>query len=184
MGCSNFKCDCLNEPEVKDTDIDKKYESFKNTFKKIKEGNISKLNIYLLSVKSIPNFIKFINQPEVLENLNTENNNDIQFKNKYFSKNKIALDQDIIIYKDYQECKKIVEENNNNENEFIIVEKDFIDLIKNNNDKLINKKVIFKLKEKEIVFLPSYLNINLKRTVIYEFVKKEDKKEEDKKDEF
>ena len=182
MGCENNNCDCSDKPEVKDFNFEKKYYSFKKTLKKINKENHSTLNdIYLLSVKSIPNFIKFIEQEEILKNLNTDNNdNDKQIKEKFFSNNKpYGLDEEIIIYDSYQNCKNIAEENKDNENEFIMVEKDFIELIKTNNDKLINKKVILNISEMEIKFHLYVLKIREKRNVIYEFIKQENEIEED-----
>ena len=188
MGCSNSNCDCSHQPEVnddkkdevKDFNFEKKYDCFKKTLKKIKIENHSTLNdIYLLSVKSIPNFIKFIEQEEVLENLNTDNNDDNKrFKEKFFNGNKTyRLDKIIIIYDSYQNCKDIAEENRTNENAFIMVEKDFIELIKDNN-KLINKKVILNKNQMKIKFHSNLLKIKEKTNVIYEF-KKEKKEKED-----
>ena len=180
MGCSNSNCDCCQEPEVNDGidfNFEKKYDCFKKTLKKIKIENNPTLNdIYLLSVKSIPNFINFIEQEEVLENLNTDNNdNNKRFKEKFFNDNKTyRLDKIIIIYDSYQKCKNIAK-NRNNENEFIIVEKDFIELIKDDNkDSLINKKVILNKNQMKIKFLSKLLKIKEKTNVIYEFKKEEE----------
>ena len=59
-----------------------------------------------------------------------------------------------------------------------MVEKDFIELIKDNNDKLINKKVILNKNQMKIKFHSNLLKIKEKINVIYEF-KKEEKEKED-----
>ena len=181
MGCSNSSYNCCGKDSLnvkeKDINIAKKYISFKNTLKKIKEKKESSLNdIYLVKAKSIPIFIKLIEDPEVLIDINTNNNDEKTFiEDIYERKNENnGIDKDIIIYNSYQDCIKIIEKND--ENEFIIVEKDFIELI---NNKLINNKVALNAYTQTIKFNSKNLEIKEKRTGIYEFVKEKESKIQD-----
>ena len=89
------------------------------------DSTLSRNNIpfYLISTKSIPNFIKLIEMSEILENIT---NNDLKSLEKYEEKlkklfGKYKLEKDIEIYNDFIECKDLAGGNNEQTNEFIIV---------------------------------------------------------------
>ena len=122
------------------------------------------MKYYLVSVKSIPNFIQLIEDPEVLGNLKTSNDDEIEFiKNLLKKKKKSFQINKITIYNNYKDWNKIAEENKKDENEFIIVEKDFIELINNNTkDNITKKNVTLNIKQMQIQFLSFILNIKKK----------------------
>ena len=88
--------------------------------------NCTLKDIFLISTKSIPNFINFIEQSSILENLKKNNFKSIEnpenILNDLFQK--YALEKNIVFYKDYQICKQLI--GKNEENEFIIVDESFL----------------------------------------------------------
>ena len=169
MGCTCYNYYVCNN---------KVYENFKKTFKKLKERRPQKLeNIYLLSTNSIPKFVQFINQQVVLTNLHSDNNrDDSEFRNCLSNDIDYELFQNIKSYDSYQSCKDIAERNKDDENEFIIVEKDFIESINSNDDRLINRKVKLNINENEmkIQFLSNFLKIKEKTKYSYQFKRTEE----------
>ena len=166
MGCTCYNYYVCNK-EV--------YENFKKTFKKLKIIRPQNLeDIYLLSTNSIPKFVQFIKQPVVLTNLHSDNNgDDSEFRNYLSNDIDYELFQNIKSYDSYQPCKDIAERNEDDENEFIIVEKDFIESIISNNDMLINRKVKLNINENEmkIQFLSNFLKIEKKKPYSYQFIR-------------
>ena len=109
------------------------YKSIKNMFEIMqlyKSINNISFKAFLISTKSIPDFMDIIKKSEVLKYLN----------NKYylkFSEDKLnkeltnyKLEDNIIIYCEINELKKISQENDEKENEFIIVDELFCRIMK------------------------------------------------------
>ena len=101
---------------------------------------------FLICTKSIPNFIKLINDSKILEKLDFRNIENIDNLENDFIKffTDYELDKNIIIYSDYQLCKSLKD----TENEFIIVGNQFIENMGMGPDIINKKKVIVILIEK------------------------------------
>jgi hypothetical protein len=96
------------------------YESIK-TVQKLFEGKNFCLNLYLISVNSIKNFISLIENNHLLGN---ESKDDVKkFKDDL---NDYETERNIKIYSKYQECKELIEEEKKDENNFIIVNENFL----------------------------------------------------------
>ena len=134
MGCSgvNVKSEGELIKEYKSKQFFNAYLSIENVlFKKIYPENYkSNEKVYLISTKSILNFIKILNDNNIFEdfhdrflenkNLNIEKEKKLKEEFKNFSLRQVIP----IIYSNYPDCKEIFEKQENNE--FIIVDGDFI----------------------------------------------------------
>lgn len=124
---------------------------------------LKKPKCYIIKTKSIPNFISLVKNLKILYEININE----FLKNKSFNYKK---DSNIeLIYQESQ-IKEIID--NNEENEFIIVEKNFLDIMGVESDK--NKEVILSIDKEhnlnEIIFTNfriDFLEIN---KGIYKFV--------------
>ena len=157
----------------------KLYNLYKQMIINLKDINKDTLNdIYLISVKSIPNFIKPIEKSNILKIIKEgKENKIISIERKLKKENQnYQLEKEIKIYSDYIPSKTL-SENNNDENEFIIVDMIFVEKMVENFDKYKNKTVnlIFDKSQSkmEIKFpISGYtLKIKEKRLGIYEFIK-------------
>ena len=102
----------------------KAYQSLKSYSIEKKESPIN--NIFLITTNSIQNFINIIKQPEFLNDLENENESvdDELLLNKL--KN-YEGDKKIKLLSNFVDCWRLAEQDIEKENEFIIVNKDFID---------------------------------------------------------
>ena len=102
----------------------KAYQSLKSYSIENKKSPIH--NIFLITTNSIQNFINIIKQPEFLNDLENENEsvNDELLLNKL--KN-YEGDKKFKLLSNFVECWRLAEQDIEKENEFIIVNKDFID---------------------------------------------------------
>ena len=141
MGCSssNKKKNPV-EPETPKNDFFEAYKSFKENiilYKKVEYRSVS-FKGYLISTKTIPKFIELIKNRNILKHLFKDNNkkdniiinedsNIVELENslKEDLKNYV-LEKNIEIYYDYNKCIDL-KGKDNEENEFIIVGKEFID---------------------------------------------------------
>ena len=128
--------------------FDKYYKSFEDIKAKIKDETSFSLDVFLVSTKSVPNFIGYIKYKKLNEKENLE-------------KEKIK------IYYDYEQCYSISQKADE-ENEFIILDANcMIDEI-NNFKKLKDKIVIFNFNNKKknyktkIIFEKNQKEINIK----------------------
>jgi len=179
MGCSN-SCDC-DQTDVLNAIFSQLYDLFKQMIINLKDTNEGTLNnIYLISIKSIPKFIKPIEESNILKDLEEGKENEIILNEKKLKKDNqnYQPENNIKIYADYKICKSI-SENNNDENEFIIVNTYFLEKMIEDKDIYKNKAVnlIFNKKESimKIKFSISGFTIKIKekRLGIYEFIKEE-----------
>ena len=186
-------------------DIFKAYQSIKSQiflYEKNKNNTIS-YKAFLISTKTIPNFMDLIEESQILKHiLNLKDKNDSNIyegKLKGFLKN-YNLEKNIKIYYDYNECEKLIhlndednkqkenEENEENEenkenknkykeNEFIIVDEDFIEIMNVNPNKKKGMDIIIEIENKSgkigrrILFNNNnYLGFKEKEVGIYEFI--------------
>ena len=133
-------------------EVYKDIKSFISTIRECKEIIISK---YLISTKSIPNFIKIIEDSHVFENIdkskeNTDNLN--KKEDKLFELFKFyELEDNIKIYCNYEECNSLTKQSNEGDNEFIIVDEPFIINMNINYFNIENMKVNFIINKDKIM---------------------------------
>ena len=179
MGTTNSNCSCLqaqdntliqknkNKIESNNTSNYEIYESIKYIDYVIKkQKKITLSDCFLISTKTIPKLIDLIKNSGI-------------FKGHPFvelDKNlltKYNKEKDIKIYSDYKICQEIAEKDDENENEFLIVDNNFLKAMEikenNNNVYLIvdNENSIMK------IFFPvsqSEINIKEKNKIFYKFV--------------
>ena len=122
----------VNKPEIKknnyriNNNYFEAYKSMEFILKSIsKFKNCTLKDIFLISTKSIPIFIKYIEQSLILENL--KNKNFISYENSENILNDLfqqyTKEKNMVFYKDYQLCKQLI--GKNDENEFIFVDESF-----------------------------------------------------------
>ena len=111
------------------------FEAFK-TLKVTKEklnNNNQNDYFYLIKVKSMPKFIKIIQKPDCINYINNKTSEENLNKHfKYYQKEKSSF------LTNFNDCWRLAEQNIEEENKFIIVEKSFIDKMGINID---NKKI-------------------------------------------
>ena len=99
------------------------YEGYDNTIQEYL--NNDKLNCFLISTKTIPNFMKNIEKSKILDSYNTD-----KYLERKRDLKRIFTDykdeDDYKIYKKYNNCLKILRKNDPKENEFIFIEDKFI----------------------------------------------------------
>ena len=84
------------------------------------------LEVFLINVNTISNFIRCIKESKVINELDQNSNERIEFLNILLTKfDEYQIEKNIEIYYDYEKCKNICQENENNE--FIFVNRLFID---------------------------------------------------------
>ena len=190
MGTSSSACyDCNDSNEIRrKRNIAKIYfKSFHNIVNILYSISKSKsvcTEIFLISTKSIPNFIKLINDSKILEKIDFRNSEeDIGNLENDFIKYIInyELEKNIKIYSDYQVCKFLID----TENEFIIVGNQFIENMGMDLEITKKKKVILNInKEKKIMQIKfpasqKILDIKQIKIAFFKFINNniEDKKE-------
>ena len=97
------------------------------------------LNAYLIPTKSLPVFISLIKKYKILDNLNVDPNEIIDL-NTTEEFPEFELNKELEIISSFSQCKKYIEKNKAQGNEFIIVNKKFIELMRIRNSS--NKKVL------------------------------------------
>jgi len=191
MGNEDEKCcPCCDEPEVIENENENNnnfflaYYAMKDIFLSLQYDKKELIDMYLIKTKSIPQFIEIIEKSEILDFIKDNKKSDkdiIKSKNyKYLKKNYHKFhygNNDIKIYDSYNECENLSKKKDDPDNEFIIVNIDFINKITSKEiDKLDGRKVninIDKYNSKmEIYFQTSQRIINFKekRTGIYQFL--------------
>lgn len=143
--------------EIRAKNFIKIYKNLKDV--KCKVDNLNKesiLKAYLIGTKSIPKFVDLIDKyNNILDILN--DNNEIEDNLKEVL-SKYEVGDNIILYNSYKKCKEILDNNDQKENEFIIVNEEILSDLKCNNFN--NKYVEIKYynENKQIKF-PSSLKI-------------------------
>ena len=115
-------CSC----DICQTEENNYYTAYKN-IKTLNENIINNINIpgnvYLIKVNSIPKYC------EIIKNYLKENLENSEIKELKEKLNKYELENTIKIYDDYQDCLNIAK-NDNNDNQILIVNSDFINNMK------------------------------------------------------
>lgn len=128
MGCSS----CTNNPN-NTKNLGKQYfiaacNSFIDFMRIILNGDslIVKLNCYIVTTKSIPNFISLIKKYNILtdlENKNLENDETLEYE----------IERNIEIISDFSQCRTFIDQNKDKDDDFILVNDKFLEIMKMNN---------------------------------------------------
>ena len=128
MGASSTQKNAIKNLDNEDEDDEEEtIKSFYNAYLSIKQIQelINKFKVisfeaYLISTDSIPNFIKIIKSSKVFENIN--NKNELKNSELVLKKNleNYELENNIKIIYEYNEIEKIMKNDKEKENEFII----------------------------------------------------------------
>ena len=109
------------------------FDIFRNNVNYIESAKMIQLNVYLIATKSIPNFISLIKKHKFLDN-------DDAASAIYLDKDEsYEPEKNIEVINQFSQCNNLIQEDNGKNNEFIIVNKDFIKNMKINNSE--NKDV-------------------------------------------
>ena len=165
--------------------------AYKNIYTESDIINSEKDKIYLISRDSMYNFIKIIEDSKILEiknNADEESIKLIKIKEDNLAKSfaDYQLEKNITFYDDYYKCKNIGNNNNQSENEFIIVNKEFLEKLKFK--KIYESNVLINFEDntnkKEIYFLTEErsLEIESKRCGIYRFIGDDNEENNSNKD--
>ena len=152
------------------------YTLYKHIFTESDIIKSQKENIYLISRDSMYNFIKIIEDSKILEIKNNSDEETIKKKENNLAKlfDDYQLEKNIKFYDDYNQCKKIGCDNDESENEFIIVNKEFLEKIRIENIYDSNVLITFEenTNKKEIYFLTEEHSLEIEsiRCGIYRFI--------------
>ena len=119
------------------------YDSFLNMRKNIeylKDNHNIKIEKYLIKTKSIPNFIRIIKESGILSNMRNK-------KELMKKLNDYTLETNIEIISDYEEGKNLLSKEE--DNEFIIVDKKFLEKMKATNISNLDDKKVEVFREKK-----------------------------------
>ena len=126
MGClSGNSIEVINDENQKNKYFDA-YKEFKTVYTSLINNN-NRESLFLIKTSSITNFLKLIKDSNIMNNLNENNLEELEknlllnFCKQYNS------DKEIKIFSDYSECESLLIEGNIKENEFIMVNKAFLD---------------------------------------------------------
>lgn len=152
---------CYNNTQDNTMNLGKTYfiescKIFKDFYIYLKEPKIIELNCYIIPTKYIPKFISLLKKYKVLDDLEKEID---EIKNEMFQ---YDIEKNIKIISDYTQCLEFMKENKEINDEFIVVDKNFLISMKYND--IDNKHVEISLdKEKNIkkIIFPDSKNINI-----------------------
>ena len=183
MGNKNGKCcSCFDKPIVieEKTNFDLVYNAMKEIFLSLQYDKIELKNKYLIQTKSIPQFIEIIENSKIFDLIkDKKSDNDIINSQNYYNLKKNYYkyhneNNDIIFFDSYNDCEKLSKTKDDPDNEFIIVNANFIKKITKKKNYNLNGNVninIDKYNSKmEINFPNSQKTVyfNEKRTGIYQ----------------
>lgn len=149
------------------------YENIKSVHNLIKNDALnSQSNLFLISTKSIRNFIEIMNNSKVLS---PSDESELLEYEKNLKKSLIKYEQETFkIYSDYKKCLSIIDKQEMNE--FIIVNEDFMKNMRYPIEEKNEVKLIVKDKNAHILEVEFSSNekveIKNKETIFYEFIKK------------
>ena len=144
---------CLNDP------TNNYWTAYKHMFT---HTDIQKLTetqkVYLIKVNSLPNFMNIISKSKILKKKNISDQKSLQnFENSLSNAfENYTAENNVIIYHNFRQCKSIIEENNKNDNEFIIVNEIFLDKLDITNGK--NEYSSIKWNQDKAIYEINFLN--------------------------
>ena len=160
------------------------YQSIKMILYNIKISNQLSTNVYLISTKSIPNFINIIIKSKIFTDPNFQENiskNENKLKKLFLN---YELEKNIKILYKYEECLSLIEQKNEEINEFIIVDDSFIKNMQITYQSIEQMKVELKINKKkniQKIFFPATqkaINIKQKTIAFFKFKNKSNINEE------
>ena len=188
-------CPCCDEPEVIENDFFLAYYAMKDIFLSLQYDKKELIDMYLVKTKSIRQFIKIIEKSEILDFIKDNKKSDkdiIKSKNyKYLKKNYHKFhyeNNDIKIYDSYNDCENLSKMKDDPDNEFIIVNANFIKKITNKENYNLDGKNVkininkYNSKMKMEIYFPisqKIINFKEKRTGIYQFLENNEEKNHD-----
>ena len=126
MGClSGNSIEVINDENQKNKYFDA-YKEFKTVYTSLINNN-NKESLFLIKTSSITNFLKLIKDSNIMNNLNEKNLEELEKNLQLSFCKQYNLDNEIKIFSDYSECESLLKEGNIKENEFIMVNKAFMD---------------------------------------------------------
>ena len=134
------------------------YKDIKSCIKLMENNNQNNFNGFLIKVNSIQNFLALINIPKVSQHLDKIiidlENQDYQDQFLRLRFDSFVLDQNIKIISDYKECQSYIKQKEKEDinNEFIIVNDNFVNNMCKSEDIKDIKKVEIDNKNKKIIF--------------------------------
>ena len=165
------------------------YENIKKIIYLIRKNKQLNNEVYLISTKSIPNFIKLIEESKVLDYITNENIDNLNIsenslKSLFLNYN---IERNIKIFHEYEECRSLTEPSKEEKNEFIIVDDSFInnmDMGINNENIKIMKVILYINKDSSIMKIQFPIckkNISIQeiKTGYFKFIEKEDTNNKD-----
>ena len=180
MGCSNsssnFDIKNINQREIP---YFKAYNSFITISNILENNKRVLLELFLISGKSIKNYINGIRNSISLKYLYKENKEkiimDLNDLKEFFEKYEL---ENIEFYSKYNNCLKIAKEDNKEDNEFIIVDSIFIENMQKENKNYENQKILVDIdrnedkNEMKIKFYDSqeYIKFQKKEFGYYKFI--------------
>ena len=96
------------------------FNILRNYINIIEDAKMIKLNVYLIATKSIPNFISLIKKHKFLDNDDATSAIILDKDESY------ELEKNIEVINQFSQCNNLIQKDNGKNNEFIIVNKDFI----------------------------------------------------------
>ena len=161
MGCYLYNYGIESEINYKDEKVNKYYQAYlslKDMIIWIKKTNLGAINAYLISRKSIQNFIDIIVKSNILNKLSENDLLENAEKDLKKSLEEYNLDQNIVFLSNPQECLKYQLEKNSCENEFIIVDTKFIKQMGLDYINSINKQVEIIVDNKKSIYRIKFHN--------------------------
>ena len=166
----------IEKNKSNDNNFFKAYISIKETIRLLNNFQIISFKAYLISTKTIQNFIYKINSLNIMEYVDNDNDHLCTLENKLenYLNNYVLEDNIKIIYK-YEDCLNMIK--NNKENEFIIVDElfcrkmnisDYYDEQKKIEVSLDKENSIYEIK----LYTKQIINFKEIKTGFYKFIEK------------
>lgn len=149
----------------------KAYEIIKSNIKLIQKKDTTISKGILINTSSIKNFIQFIKKSKVFEYLNEDKELEKKEKDLKNSLRDYKLEKNIDIISNYKKCETMISSNKKENNEFIIVDKEFIKIMNVPNTVDKDMQVEIDKKKMQIIFpTTEIIDFKTKKIGFYNFV--------------